>query len=103
MTIDPRRDIPKWRDLTAADRNEVSRLLSQGQSVSAIRYYRQASGLGLEAAKQAIELLLEYDPPVPIVPETKPCPFCGLPLRNALARQCFECGADWHEESAGAK
>lgn len=24
------------------------------------------------------------------------CPECGQPLRTALAKQCFECGADWH-------
>lgn len=25
-----------------------------------------------------------------------PCPQCGEPLLSKLARQCFECGADWH-------
>jgi HEAT repeat protein len=24
------------------------------------------------------------------------CPECGKTLRSALAKQCFECGADWH-------
>ena len=33
-------------------------------------------------------------PPPP--PPTPPCPACGKPLRTARARQCFECGADWH-------
>jgi hypothetical protein len=25
-----------------------------------------------------------------------PCPQCGKLLRSQLAKQCFECGADWH-------
>ncbi len=26
----------------------------------------------------------------------KPCPYCGFPLRSEKAKQCFQCGADWH-------
>ena len=24
------------------------------------------------------------------------CPQCGFPLRSEKAKQCFQCGADWH-------
>ncbi len=27
---------------------------------------------------------------------SNPCPHCGAPLRSERAKQCFECGADWH-------
>ncbi|MFI5380636.1 MAG: hypothetical protein ACHRHE_15165 [Tepidisphaerales bacterium] len=26
-----------------------------------------------------------------------PCPYCGKLLRNSRAKQCFECGMDWHD------
>jgi hypothetical protein len=29
-----------------------------------------------------------------------PCARCGRPLRTRLARQCFECGLDWHDRGA---
>jgi len=25
------------------------------------------------------------------------CPYCGVPLRTAEAKQCFVCGVDWHD------
>jgi hypothetical protein len=30
-------------------------------------------------------------------PPPTPCPFCNEPLRTAKARQCYHCGADWHD------
>jgi hypothetical protein len=29
-------------------------------------------------------------------PPSIPCPYCGEMLRTGLAKQCFKCGADWH-------
>jgi hypothetical protein len=26
-----------------------------------------------------------------------PCPYCGQPLPTAQAKQCGQCGADWHD------
>ncbi len=26
-----------------------------------------------------------------------PCPYCRVPLRADKAKQCFECGMDWHD------
>jgi hypothetical protein len=28
-----------------------------------------------------------------------PCPYCGKRLLSAVAKQCFECGMDWHDPS----
>jgi len=30
-------------------------------------------------------------------PPEVPCPQCGKALRTATAKQCFECGANWHD------
>lgn len=29
----------------------------------------------------------------------RPCPYCGQELRSDLAKQCFRCGADWHNRT----
>jgi hypothetical protein len=29
--------------------------------------------------------------------EGPPCPYCKKPLRTKVARQCVECGMDWHD------
>ena len=96
MVHEPMRNLRNWDSMTPTDREEIWRLLSLGQNVRATRYYRQASGLNLVEAKEAIEELLAYNPPTPVIPETKPCPYCGSPLRTAMAKQCFVCGSDWH-------
>jgi hypothetical protein len=28
-----------------------------------------------------------------------PCPYCGAPLRTPAAKQCRQCGTDWHDPS----
>ena len=35
--------------------------------------------------------------PADYVAPTATCPHCGKPLRTNLAKQCYHCGADWHE------
>jgi hypothetical protein len=31
--------------------------------------------------------------------DAPPCPYCGNQLRTRLAKQCVECGADWHADA----
>lgn len=36
-------------------------------------------------------------PPLFNPPEPGPCPYCGQPLRTAIARQCRLCKMNWHD------
>ena len=53
--------------------------------------------LGVDAGLyQDEELVFEVAPSPVNKKPAPPCPQCGKPLRAELAKQCFECGADWH-------
>lgn len=42
--------------------------------------------------QEAIRWIADHEPV-----EHMPCPYCGKTLRTKEARQCFECGTDWHD------
>jgi hypothetical protein len=88
-----------------------SRLLAkEGEEGRYREEYRPWRQFYLAAAEGADVLLVQRlytadephsadEPPPPREPQrlTPPCRYCGAPLRTALARQCFTCGADWHD------
>lgn len=62
-------------------------------AIAAIKCYRLMKGCTLKEAMEYIDSL----EPLPLNPKSdKPCPYCGRLLRTNLAKQCFECGKDWH-------
>ena len=73
---------------------ELKVMMAKGLTISAIKRLREATGCGLADAKTWVDRTLVKDKRRPA---DKPCPYCGKPLRTDLARQCFECGADWHD------
>lgn len=62
-------------------------------AIAAIKCYRLMKGCTL---KEAMEYIDSLEPLPPNPKSKKPCPYCGRLLRTDLAKQCFECGKDWH-------
>jgi hypothetical protein len=74
---------------------EVRGLISQGQKIPAIKRLREATGWGLLEAMTWIDRALASGD-FRTQRTGAPCPHCGQPLRTEKARQCFNCGSDWH-------
>jgi hypothetical protein len=89
---------PRWNDVNEADREAIFAMLDRGRNVAAILRFREVTGRGLAESKEAVEGILhctEFAPPE----DGPPCPHCGKSLRVKASRQCFRCGADWHDRS----
>lgn len=80
---------------------ELLALMRQGRTVEAIKRLREATNTSLMESKEWVDERLLTLNPQPVRYSGKPCPFCGKPLRTNLAKQCFECGKDWHDEVGG--
>jgi len=84
--------IPVFEDLSESDERRVRECIRQGRPVMAMTELKFATGCSLDAARLWVE---HRGIPQP-AKETRPCPYCGQPLRTSLARQCRFCGRDWH-------
>lgn len=78
VDLDPDQCWEQWR----AVRNQLGHLDSEAETKAANEYHR------LERIKRMPEVAAS-----PRHAGGPPCPKCGKPLRTALARQCFLCGA----------
>ena len=85
--------IPQFPELAREDDRRVRQLMRDGQQLLAMRELSKASGCPLTWAK----VWVQHDGRTqPRAPGTT-CTFCGGRLRTSLARQCLECGMDWHD------
>lgn len=88
-----RSHIPQFKELT----EEQARKLRTMDSAQAMKVLRDLTGCPIRFAKIWV---IHRDGPHPggfgerVAP---PCPVCGKQLRTKHAKQCVECGADWHQ------
>ena len=78
--------------------SELFALMEEGRTIEAIKRLRAATAAPLADCKAWVEdqLLRRYGG-IPRKWTGRPCSYCGKTQRTDHARQCFECGMDWHE------
>jgi hypothetical protein len=86
--------IPQFADLSEQDERRVRELIRSGRPLMAISELRAATGSPLPWAKLWVE---HEGRPQRIYGVTPPCPYCSMPLRTQLAKQCRFCRRDWHD------
>lgn len=88
--------LPRFLDLMPEIASRARGLYKAKRINDAIREIVTATGCRPSWAKLWVE-----HPEGPILPPVQwpgpPCVYCGEPLRTKLAKQCFECGMDWHD------
>lgn len=87
--------IPQFRDLSERDEHRIRQLIREDRHVMAMQELHAATGCSLRWAKIWV---IHEGGPEPLENDTAPCPYCGMPLRTSLAKQCRYCRRDWHVE-----
>ena len=85
--------IPIFAELSDEDRHRILSLIRDGRKAMAMQELRSGTGCPLTWAK----LWVQHEGQPAASGTTTPCPYCGQPLRTALAKQCRHCRMDWHE------
>jgi hypothetical protein len=84
--------IPRFVDLSDADRARIIALILNGQQTLAQEELKACTGAPPRFAKiwaiHSGKADLRYPGP--------PCPHCGEPLATSRAKQCLHCHRDWH-------
>ena len=86
--------IPIFEELSDAHERRIRECIRQGRKLMATEELRVATACSLEWAK----LWVQHNGRPKPVKVASPCPYCGMPLRTSLARQCRFCFRDWHDE-----
>jgi hypothetical protein len=84
--------IPDFADLTEKDKSRILSLIRDNRMIAAIAELKNATGCPLSWAK----IWVHHGGKANAARSTAPCPYCGKPLKTALAKQCPHCNMDWH-------
>ena len=85
--------IPEFVDLTEKDEARLHRLILEGRKMMAMHELRSLTLCPVSWAK----IWVLHSGKADAVGTTAPCPYCGRPLKTALAKQCPHCNMDWHD------
>jgi hypothetical protein len=85
--------VPVFAELGVDAEREVRDLIAGGDPARAMLALRRAAGCSITWAKVWVQ---HEGRPRPRDPGTT-CRYCGGRLCTAQAKQCLECGMDWHD------
>jgi hypothetical protein len=84
--------IPQFADLTEKGEARLRRLIVENRKIMATQELRALTRCPLTWAK----IWVSHSGRADAIGTTAPCPYCGKPLKTALAKQCPHCNMDWH-------
>jgi hypothetical protein len=84
--------IPQFAELGEADEQRIRQLIRERRPIMAMSELRAATGCSISWAK----LWVQHDGRAKPAKESRPCPYCGSPLRTSMAKRCRYCRRDWH-------
>jgi len=84
--------IPQFADLSEKDEARLRHLICEGRKMMAMHELRSLTLCPISWAK----IWVLHSGRADAVGTTAPCPYCGKPLKTALAKQCPHCKMDWH-------
>ena len=85
--------IPQFTELSEKDEARLRELIRNDRKTMAMQELRAITRCPLSWAKLWVLHSGRPDP----YGTTAPCPYCGKPLKTALAKQCLHCNMDWHD------
>src|SRR5580765_2456309 len=85
--------IPQFADLTEEDEARLRKLIREDRKMMATQELRSLTRCPVGWAK----IWVLHSGRADAAGTTAPCPYCGKPLKTALAKQCPHCNMDWHD------